>query len=33
LTPTPVTPAPGLRGQFAQGRAAPFPADQAPCAQ
>jgi hypothetical protein len=33
LTPTPVTPEPGLHGQFAQGRAAPFPAGQAPCAQ
>lgn len=33
LTPTPVIPAPGLHGQFAQGRAAPFPAGQAPCAR
>ena len=32
LDPSPVTSAPGLHGQFAQGRAVPFPAGQAPCA-
>jgi hypothetical protein len=32
LTPSPARPAPGLRGKFAQGKAAPFPAGQAPCA-
>jgi hypothetical protein len=32
LTPSPVNPPPGLHGQFAAGRAAPFPAGQAPCA-
>jgi len=32
LDPSPVNPPPGLVGQFAQGRAAPFPASQAPCA-
>jgi hypothetical protein len=32
LNPSPVNPAPGLHGQFAEGRAAPFPAGQAPCA-
>ncbi len=31
LTPSPVSPPPGLRGRFAQGTAAPFPAGQAPC--
>ena len=31
LDPSPVNPPPGLRGQFAEGRAAPFPAAQAPC--
>jgi hypothetical protein len=31
LTPAPASPAPGLRGKFAQGKAAPFPAGQAPC--
>jgi hypothetical protein len=31
LDPSPVNPPPGLHGQFAQGRAAPFPAGQAPC--
>ena len=32
LDPSPVNPPPGLRGTFAQGRATPFPAGQAPCA-
>jgi hypothetical protein len=32
LNPSPVNPPPGLHGQFAEGRAAPFPAGQAPCA-
>jgi hypothetical protein len=32
LTPAPVYGAPGLRGRFAQGRAAPYPARHAPCA-
>jgi hypothetical protein len=32
LDPSPVNPPPGLRGQFAQGQAASFPAGQAPCA-
>jgi hypothetical protein len=32
LDPAPVSPAPGLHGQFAEGRAAPFAAGQAPCA-
>ena len=32
LDPSPVNPPPGLHGQFAEGRAAPFPAGQAPCA-
>ena len=32
LDPSPVNPPPGLHGQFAQGRVAPFPAGQAPCA-
>jgi len=32
LDPSPVNPPPGLRGQFAQGQLAPFPAGQAPCA-
>jgi hypothetical protein len=32
LDPSPVNPPPGLRGQFAQGKVAPFPAGQAPCA-
>ena len=32
LDPSPVSPPPGLRGQFAEGQAAPFPAGQAPCA-
>jgi hypothetical protein len=31
LDPSPVNPPPGLHGQFAEGRAAPFPAGQAPC--
>ena len=31
LDPSQVNPPPGLRGQFAEGRAAPFPAGQAPC--
>ena len=31
LDPSPVNPPPGLHGQFVQGRAAPFPASQAPC--
>jgi hypothetical protein len=31
LNPSPVNPAPGLRGQFAEGSAAPFPATQTPC--
>jgi len=31
LDPSPVNPPPGLRGQFAEGRAASFPAAQAPC--
>lgn len=31
LDPSPVNPPPGLSGLFAEGRAAPFPADQAPC--
>jgi hypothetical protein len=32
LNPSPVNPPPGLHGQFAEGRAAPFPAGQPPCA-
>ena len=32
LDPSPVSPPPGLRGQFAEGQAGPFPAGQAPCA-
>jgi len=32
LDPALVSPPPGLRGQFAEGAAAPFPAGQAPCA-
>jgi len=32
LDPSPVNPPPGLHGQFAEGRLAPFPAGQAPCA-
>ena len=32
LDPSPVDPAPGLNGHFAQGMAAPFRASQAPCA-
>jgi hypothetical protein len=32
LDPSPVSPPPGLSGPFAEGRAAPFPAGQAPCA-
>jgi hypothetical protein len=32
LDPSPVGPAPGLHGHFAQGTAAPFRAGQAPCA-
>lgn len=32
LTPSPASPPPGLRGQFAQGTATPFPAGQEPCA-
>jgi hypothetical protein len=32
LTPSPVYGSPGLRGRFAQGSAAPFPAGRAPCA-
>jgi hypothetical protein len=32
LDPSPVSRPPGLHGQFAQGKAAPFPAGQAPCA-
>jgi hypothetical protein len=32
LDPLPVERPPGLHGQFAEGRAAPFPAGQAPCA-
>lgn len=32
LTPSAASPPPGLRGKFAQGTAAPFPAGQAPCA-
>ena len=32
LDPSPVDPAPGLSGHFAQGAAAPFRAGQAPCA-
>ncbi len=32
LEPSPVYGSPGLRGRFAQGNAAPFPAGQAPCA-
>ena len=32
LDPSPSQRPPGLRGQFAQGRAAPFPAGHAPCA-
>lgn len=32
LAPSSVNPAPGLRGQFVLGRAAPFAAGQAPCA-
>jgi len=31
LDPQEVTPPPGLHGQFAAGRAAPYPAGQAPC--
>jgi len=31
LDPSPVNPPPGLHGEFVQGRAAPFPASQAPC--
>jgi hypothetical protein len=31
LDPSPLEHPPGLRGQFAEGRAAPFPAGQAPC--
>jgi acyl-CoA synthetase (AMP-forming)/AMP-acid ligase II len=31
LDPSPVSPSAGLRGHFAEGRAAPFPAGQAPC--
>jgi hypothetical protein len=31
LDPSPVNPPPGLHGQFAAGRASPFPAGQAPC--
>ena len=32
LAPSRVSPPPGLRGRFAEGAAAPFPAGQAPCA-
>jgi hypothetical protein len=32
LNPSPVSAPPGLRGQFAEGEADPFPAGQAPCA-
>lgn len=32
LAPSPASPPPGLRGRFAEGAAAPFPAGQAPCA-
>jgi hypothetical protein len=32
LDPSPVSRPPGLHGQFAQGKAAAFPAGQAPCA-
>ena len=32
LDPSPVNPPPGVHGQFAEGRVAPFPAGQAPCA-
>jgi hypothetical protein len=32
LDPSPLSHPPGLHGQFAQGRAAPFPAGQVPCA-
>jgi hypothetical protein len=32
LDPSPLNPPPGLRGQFAEGRATAFPAGQAPCA-
>ena len=32
LNPSPINPPPGLRGQFAQGKGAPFPASQAACA-
>jgi hypothetical protein len=32
LTPSPASPRPGLRGQFAQGTAGPFPVGRAPCA-
>jgi hypothetical protein len=32
LAPSSASPPPGLRGEFAAGRAAPFPAGQAPCA-
>jgi hypothetical protein len=32
LDPSPVNPAPGLHGPFAEGQAAAFPASQAPCA-
>ena len=31
LDPSPVNPPPGLRGQFIEGSAAPFPPSQAPC--
>jgi hypothetical protein len=33
LTPSPVSPPPGLRGAFPQGTVTRFPAGQAPCAQ
>jgi len=32
VVPSPVSPPAGLRGRFAEGAAAPFPAGQAPCA-
>jgi hypothetical protein len=32
LTPSPASASPGLRGNFAEGTAEPFPAHQAPCA-
>ena len=32
LDPSPVSRPPGLQGQFAQAKAVPFPAGQAPCA-